>query len=77
MGLYDNGCCMLGKVCDIKKYFLKNCEDLSDYEELLKDFEELLQDLENEEEDTIVAVNYDFPMGYHIEFFDNSSKVEV
>ena len=70
MGVYDNGCCMLGKVCDIKKYFLKNCEDLQDYEELLKD-------LENEKENTIVVVNYDFPMGYHIEFFDNSSKVEV
>jgi hypothetical protein len=63
--VFDNGKIILGKVIRIKEYIYKNADDITEVADLIKD----LEDLEDLDEDTIVAVNYDNPMGYTIEYW--------
>lgn len=61
--IYDNGYKVLGKVIDIKEYINKNCKENEDLKEVLFDLEEL-------DNNTIVMINYDNPMGYNIDYWD-------
>lgn len=71
--LYDNGYYFLGQCNKIKKY-LKLCirQNTDDLEILI----EMLKELEDEYSDTdILVINYDNPMGYTIQVFNNGDKV--
>lgn len=68
--VYDNGTMVLGEVKKIKEYLVKYSEN----EDLgVKD---ILKDLEDEEEDTIVAINYDLGMGYSIDYWSKNDYIE-
>lgn len=60
--LFDNGKILLGKVIRVKEYICKNADDITEVADLIKDLEDL-------DEDTIVAINYDNPMGWTIEYW--------
>lgn len=69
--IYDNGSMVLGSVENIRKYLIENMEEGE--EDLgVKD---ILNDLNNELNDTIVAISYDFGMGYSIDYWQESDKV--
>lgn len=68
--VYDNGTMVLGEVKKIKEYLVKYSEN----EDLgVKD---ILKELEDEEEDTIVAINYDLGMGYSIDYWSKNDYIE-
>jgi hypothetical protein len=70
--IYDNGALMIGNIKDIIKY-IEQDENLEMWE-----FEELLQDLKElkNTETEIVMVNYENPMGYSIDYWDNNDIVK-
>lgn len=68
LNVYDNGHVYLGRVKDLIKYLVENCEDKDELRVLLEDFEKL-------EDDDIVALNYDYKMGYILEWWRQSDKV--
>ena len=68
LNVYDNGEVCLGRVKDLIKYFVENCEDKDELRALLEGFEKL-------EEDGIVALNYDHGMGYSFGWWKQSDKV--
>ena len=63
--IYDNGEILLGKVKWVKEYIKKHAMEMVDTTEL----DDLLQELDDLKGDTIVAVNYDNPMGYDIKYW--------
>lgn len=67
--IYDNGEMVLGTIYNVKDYLCKHCDDVSE----IKD---IIDDLENEDEDTIVAINYDHGMGYSIDYWTKQDVVE-
>lgn len=71
--IYDNGEIILGTKKDIVRY-LQNNIATSDMEE---EIYEILKDIEEEEENTILAINYDNGMGYTIDYWQESDKVEL
>lgn len=70
--LYDNGNCLLGQVCVIKKYIHNEFKASEDYEDLLKE-------LESYDDDSIVVINYDNMgyLGYSIDEFTSSDIIYV
>ena len=70
--IYDNGCVMLGKVRNIKDYLARLMTKM-DYKD---DTRNILEDLNDMKDDTIVAINYDIPMGYKIEHWEFNDKVK-
>ena len=70
--IYDNGCVMLGKVRNIKDYLARLMTKL-DYQDDVRD---ILEDIKNYNDDTIVTINYDNPMGYSIEYWDYNDRVK-
>lgn len=66
--VYDNGEKVLGRIYDVKEYLCKNSYDATDVKEII-------EDLENYDDDTIVAVDYSFGMGYRIEYWTNQDKI--
>ena len=68
MGIYDNGYKVLGRIVDIKEYICRNCDS---YE----DVKDIIEDLEDYDSDTIVVIDYDNSMGYHIDCFMEKDKV--
>lgn len=70
--IYDNGCVMLGKVRNIKDYLARLMTKL-DYQD---DARDILEDLKDMKDDTIVAINYDIPMGYNIEYWEFNDRVK-
>ena len=70
--IYDNGCVMLGKVRNIKGYLARLMTKL-DYQDDVRD---ILEDLKDMKDDTIVAINYDIPMGYNIEYWEFNDRVK-
>ena len=70
--IYDNGCVMLGKVRNIKQYLARLMTKL-DYQD---DARDILEDLKDMKDDTIVAINYDNPMGYNIEYWEFNDRVK-
>lgn len=70
--IYDNGCVMLGKVRNIKQYLARLMTKL-DYQDDVRD---ILEDLKDMKDDTIVAINYDIPMGYTIEYWEFNDKIK-
>lgn len=69
--IYDNGALMLGNVQDILEYLATQNEDLE-----LEMVTEIVEELEELEEDTIVCVNYEHPMGWSIDYWDSKSVVK-
>lgn len=75
--IYDNGALMLGNIQDVIARVEKEIKDnldmcFVDQEELLKD----LKDLRNTDYNMIVCINYDNGMGYSIDYWQESDKVE-
>ena len=70
--IYDNGCVMLGKVRNIKDYLAQLMTKL-DYQD---DARDILEDLKDMKDDIIVAINYDNPMGYNIEYWEFNDRVK-
>lgn len=68
--VYDNGYKLLGTVKNIKKD-IKNNIRTSDIEEQLY---EILEELKDYEDNEIVIIDYDNPMGYTIESFGKEEK---
>lgn len=60
--VYDNGKCVLGKIKWVKEYICKIADDPAD-------IKEIVEDLEDFDEDVIVSLNYDHPMGYNYEYW--------
>jgi hypothetical protein len=72
--LYDNGYYFLGQCNKIKEYTKLCIEENNDDD--METFKELLKELEDEYSDTdILVINYDNPMGYTIQVFNNGDKV--
>jgi hypothetical protein len=67
--VYDNGRIILGEVILVKEYICKNADDITEVADII-------EDLENLDADAIVAVNYDHPMGYTIEYWSNDNIVD-
>ena len=70
--VYDNSTMVLGKVENVKKYLLENMDEKEDF-----GVSDILEELKDEKDDTIVAINYDCGMGYSIDYWEESDKVEV
>lgn len=69
--IYDNGALMLGNLEDIITY-IENDETLECWE-----FENLLEELKDlRGKATIVMVNYDNPMGYSLDYWNNDDIVK-
>lgn len=68
--IYDNGYKLLGTVKNIKKDIENNIRT-SDMEEQLY---EILEELKDYEDNEIVIIDYDNPMGYTIESFGKEEK---
>lgn len=66
--IYDNGAMLIGNVYKVKDYICRNADDL--YE--IKD---IMQNLEDLDDNDIVYINYDFGMGYMIEYWKEEDKV--
>ena len=71
--VYDNGEMLLGLVPDIKKYLVENME-LDDEEQDIE-IKGMLEDLEELGDNNIVAINYDFGMGYLIYNWDTEKDL--
>lgn len=71
--IYDNGEIILGTKKDIVRYLQINLTT-SDMEEEIYN---ILKDIEEEEDNTILAINYDFGMSYTIECWKENDKVEL
>ena len=71
--LYDNGEKIVGKIENIEKYLIANL-DTSDMQEEIK---AMLEDLKDLNSDSIVCINYDNGMGYIIDYWSESDKVEL
>ena len=69
--IYDNGERILGKIIDVKEHICRYAEDIADVKEII-------EELEDYDEDTIVVVNYNHPMGcYMLEsYWKNSDKID-
>lgn len=63
-GIYDNGCCLLGKVSDILNYVDINNIDIEDYAK-----EDIIDELSSYDKDSIVCIDYDSGMWFSIEEF--------
>lgn len=70
--IYDNGCVMLGKVRNIKDYLARLMTKLN-YQDDIRD---ILEDLKDMKDDTIVAINYENPMGYSIEYWEFNDRIK-
>ena len=75
--IYDNGALMLGDVNMVISEVEKELkEDLdmcfTDKKDLLKDLKEL-KEIDN---NMIVCINYENPMGYDITYWDSKDKIE-
>lgn len=68
--VYDNGRIILGEVIFVKDYICKNAEDINEIADIIEDLEDL-------DADAIVAVNYDNPMGYTIEYWHKDHIVDI
>ena len=66
--IYDNGESLLGSIYNVKEYICRNAEDISE-------IEDLINYLEDFDEDTIVAINYDNGMVYHIDYWIKNNIV--
>ena len=72
IGIFDNGALLLGKATDILKYWEQHYdEDLEQIEEIINDLKELVK-IDNT---TIVCINYEQPMGYSIDYWNDSDIV--
>lgn len=71
--VYDNGSMLLGIKKDIVNQIYNNMLE-EEQDEL---YMEILEDLKELKDNTIVALNYDNPMGYSIEYWQESDKVEL
>jgi hypothetical protein len=60
--VYDNGSMILGKIIWVKEYICRNEDDITEVTDIIHDLEDL-------DADTIVAVNYNHPMGYTIDYW--------
>lgn len=67
--VYDNGEMVLGCVKNVKEYLIENAEETWEIEDILKDLEKFSNE-------TIVAINYDLPMGYNITYWNEDSIVK-
>lgn len=70
--IYDNGYKLLGTVKNIKKD-IKNNIRTSDMEEQLY---EILEELKECKDNDIVVIDYDNPMGYTIDFWEEKDLVK-
>lgn len=70
--VYDNGYKLLGKVKNVKKY-IENNIGTSDMEEQLY---EILEELKEYKDNDIVVIDYDIPMGYAIEKWEENDLVK-
>ena len=77
--LYDNGTLLLGNIDDIIKEFERQIKNdvFVDFEikEILKDLYEL-KNMKHKYPVEIVMINYDNPMGYSIDYWDNYDVVK-
>ncbi len=75
--IYDNGALMIGNIKQVIDY-IENDERLEnwEYEDLLKELYDLNK-IEYIGNSAIVMVNYDNPMGYSIDYWRESDKLEV
>lgn len=69
--IYDNGALMLGNVQDILEYLATQNEDLE-----LEMVTEIVEELEELENDIIVCVNYEHPMGWSVDYWFKDSIVK-
>lgn len=67
--IYDNGLMILGSVYKVKEYICENSEETWEIEDLIHDLEDL-------NENDIVVVNYDAPMGYTIHYWKEKDIVK-
>ncbi len=70
--VYDNGYKLLGTVKNIRKY-IENNISTSDMEEQLY---EILEELKEYKDNDIVVIDYDIPMGYLIEKWEENDLVK-
>ena len=71
--IFDNGCCLLGRVDKIISYLEENMST-SDMEETVID---MINDLKTYyASDSIVVVNYDNPMSYCFEEFKSNDVIK-
>ncbi len=71
--IYDNGCVLLGKQKNLIEYMKKHYID-NNYLDYLDDVKEIIKSLQELKPDTIVAINYDNPMGWTIEYWTYEDK---
>lgn len=71
--VYDNGYSMLGSAKDLQKYLL-NAINNADND--TSDLREMLDEIKDYNDDTIVLINYEAPMGYTLEYWSNDHIVD-
>lgn len=74
INIYDNGAIMLGTVKMVKEEIKREKEENIDM--CFADIDEILEDLEDLEDDSIVAINYDFGMGYSMDYWYKSDIIK-
>lgn len=70
--IYDNGYTLLGMQKDLIKH-LNNTEITSDNEEIVYD---MIKELKEFNKDDIISINYEYGMGYHIEYWEKEDIVK-
>lgn len=70
--VYDNGTMVLGSVENVRTYLLENIEY---YEEDELEIKNMLEDINELGNNYIVAINYDFGMGYTIDYWNIKEDV--
>lgn len=72
--IYDNGTMLIGNVKMIKDMIKNNLEKGSiDDLDLIT---EILEDIKDLEDNTIICLNYDNPMGYSYDYWDEEDIVK-
>ena len=72
--IYDNGAIMLGNVKMVKEELKRQMKQNIDM--CFADMEEMLKDLKELKDNMIVAINYDYGMGYSMDYWHEDDIVK-
>ena len=73
--IYDNGSILLGKKQFLERYIQKHYIDRH-YSDYVDEMEEILDEIKHYDYDTILAIHYDYGMGFYIDEWKKSDAIK-
>ena len=72
--LYDNGTILIGTIKDVKKYMEKQLQQNDDA--YVDDIKDILEDIKDLDDNSIISINYDWGMGYIMNYWNDDDIVK-